>query len=103
VARPARFELTTSAFGGQSLANTHLPEINEFQTSTNLNSRKNKDKSERSVLRVTRLPGMYETGPRYTLSAHTVREVFLSQKSIQPPNNSDSDAARAFGVALDPR
>ena len=41
--------------------------------------------------------------PRYTLSAHTVREVFLSQKSIQPPNNSDSDAVRAFGVALDPR
>jgi hypothetical protein len=37
--------------------------------STCLNSRKNKEKSERLVTAFVRVPGMYETGPRYQASS----------------------------------
>jgi hypothetical protein len=47
----------------ERLVNVHLPV--HFIPSKCLNSRKNKEKSERVVTAFVRVPGRYETGPRY--------------------------------------
>jgi hypothetical protein len=49
----------------ERLVNVHLPPA--WAVSAGLNSRKNKDKSERLVTCFVQVPGMYEAGPRYQL------------------------------------
>jgi hypothetical protein len=55
--------------------------------SARLNSRKNKDKSERLVTCFVRVPGMYEAGPRY----HAAK-----RKKALGPTGSRSGTARPF-------
>ena len=52
--------------------NVHLPA--HLIPSTCLNSRKNKEKSERLVTAFVRVPGRYETGPRYHCYQRSLRK-----------------------------
>jgi hypothetical protein len=68
------------------------PSSSALVRSTYLNLRKNKDKSERMVTCFVRVPGMYEAGPRYRLSAHTVGECGVAEDGVEPAGDDDAAA-----------